>query len=140
MSRPLLALAGSECRLPRRRSPGPAVRRASASLRRAGRVADATGMQRSQLRSGQVLAAFGAGLIARPAAAGRLTGGVGLAALVVILGRILDHPGPDHLLHVAYGAWLGLAAAACMAVGGWWASLDAAGAPARPAPGELAFE
>jgi hypothetical protein len=84
--------------------------------------------------------AFGGGLIARPASAGRITGAIGLAAAVIVIGRILDQPGPNEILKVAYGAWLALAAAISMAVGGWWATFERARVGQPLASTDLAFE
>jgi hypothetical protein len=74
--------------------------------------------------------ALGTGISARPAAAGRITGSLGTVALVVVLARIADQPGPNQLLGVAYGAWCALLAAAVVAAGGWWASSELRRAPA----------
>jgi hypothetical protein len=63
-----------------------------------------------------------------------------LATLLVAI-RILNQPGPNEFLDVAFGAWLGLAGAVGITAGGWWATADERnrGVPAprvevRPAP------
>jgi uncharacterized membrane protein YebE (DUF533 family) len=66
--------------------------------------------------SGAVTRAVGAAVLA--ATVGPLAfGALALRALVV-------QPGPNALAGVRYGAWLGLAGAAMLAVGAWWALRD----------------
>jgi hypothetical protein len=54
-----------------------------------------------------------------PVAFSVLTTVAGALATLLILYRILNQPGPNDLVEVEPGAWLGLAAAAAMAAGGW---------------------
>ena len=77
-------------------------------------------------------------------AAAVLTATVAPIALVALALRVLVfQPGPNEVTTVEYGAWIGLAAAALLAVGAWWSLADertdapesAYVAPApRPAP------
>jgi hypothetical protein len=48
-----------------------------------------------------------------------LTTLAGAVALLLIVWRLADQPGPDPRREVHGGAWLGLAAAALVAGGGW---------------------
>ena len=69
-----------------------------------------------------------------PVALSVLTPLAGLLAVLLIVFRMADQPGPDELRAVHGGAWLGLAAAALIVVGGW-RSLRVEripGAPRRP--------
>ncbi len=43
----------------------------------------------------------------------------GLLAALLILYRILNQPGPNEIVEVQVGAWLGLLAAVVVAAGGW---------------------
>ena len=43
----------------------------------------------------------------------------GLLATLLILIRLIDQPGPNELVAVEAGAWLGLVAAILVAIGGW---------------------
>ena len=63
--------------------------------------------------------------IAQQVAAGVLTAAVGtIAFAVVALRTLVFQPGPNELVGMRYGAWLGLAAALALAVGGWWSMKD----------------
>jgi hypothetical protein len=66
-----------------------------------------------------------------------------IALLALVLRTLVFQPGVDELVSVEYGAWIGLAGAALLAIGAWWALADertdapesAYVAPApRPAP------
>jgi len=59
--------------------------------------------------------------VAIPVAASVLTAGAGIVATVLVLYRLLDEPGPNELVSVKYGAYLGLGAAFAVAFGGWQA-------------------
>lgn len=73
---------------------------------------------------------------------------IGAVALVVLsLRALVFQPGPNDLVDLRYGAWLGLAGALALTIGAWWALADErTGAPesayepppARPAPPERA--
>lgn len=73
---------------------------------------------------------------------------IGAVALVVLsLRALVFRPGPNDLVDLRYGAWLGLAGALALTIGAWWALADErTGAPesayepppARPAPPERA--
>ena len=56
----------------------------------------------------------------------------GLATLLVVI-RLIDQPGPNELVGVEAGAWLGLAATLFVAIGGW-RSLRAEDIPGVPLP------
>jgi hypothetical protein len=63
--------------------------------------------------------------VAQQVAAGVLTPTAGtLALLVLALRTLVFQPGPNDLVVLRYGAWLGLLAALALAVGGWWAIKD----------------
>jgi hypothetical protein len=63
--------------------------------------------------------------VAQAVAASVLTATAGTFAFVVLALRVLVfQPGPNDLVVVRYGAWLGLLAALILAVGGWWATKD----------------
>ena len=73
---------------------------------------------------------------------------IGVVAFAVLVLRVLVfQPGDNAITTLRYGAWLGLAGAAAIVVGAWWALADErTGAPesayepppARPAPPERA--
>jgi hypothetical protein len=67
-----------------------------------------------------------------PVALEVLTATVALAATLVVLYRILDQPGPNELMAVEPGAWLGLAAVAAVFAGAWWSLTDERPRPADP--------
>jgi hypothetical protein len=63
--------------------------------------------------------------VAQSVAASVLTATAGTFAFVVLsLRALVFQPGPNELVVLRYGAWLGLLAALVLAVGGWWASKD----------------
>jgi hypothetical protein len=65
------------------------------------------------------------GPVAQTVAASVLTATAGtLAFVVLVLRALVFQPGPNDLVVVRYGAWLGLLAALILAVGGWWAIKD----------------
>ena len=65
------------------------------------------------------------GPVAQSVAASILTATAGTLAFVVLVLRVLVfQPGPNDLIVVRYGAWLGLLAALVLALGGWWATKD----------------
>ena len=79
-----------------------------------------------------------------PVAFGVLTAAASIVAVVLLLYRILNEPGPDDLVEVRAGAWLGLAALALLGAGAWRSIGDetpaagdetAAQVERRPAPG-----
>jgi hypothetical protein len=86
--------------------------------------------------------------VAQLVAAGVLAATVGTLGFLVLALRVLVfQPGPNDLVTLRYGAWLGLLAALLVALGGWWAVKDertdapesAYTPPApRPAPPERA--
>jgi hypothetical protein len=93
-----------------------------------------------------------ANLTRRPVAlvvgASVLSAVIGVVAFAVLVLRVLVfQPGDNAITTLRYGAWLGLAGAAAIVVGAWWALADErTGAPesayepppARPAPPERA--
>lgn len=63
--------------------------------------------------------------VAQAVAASVLTATAGTVAFVVLaLRTLVFQPGPNAFIGLRYGAWLGLLAAAVLAVGGWWATKD----------------
>jgi hypothetical protein len=58
---------------------------------------------------------------------------VGLLAVLLILYRIVNQPGPNDAVDVHVGAWAGFAAAAVLIAGGWWSMRDES-MPGVPAP------
>ena len=79
-----------------------------------------------------------------PVAFGVLTAAASIVALVLLAYRILNEPGPDDLVEVRTGAWLGLAALALVGAGAWLSvgdetpaggDEDAVQVERRPAPG-----
>ena len=63
--------------------------------------------------------------VAQQVAASVLTATAGTLAFVVLaLRSLVFQPGPNELVGLRYGAWLGLLAALVLAVGGWWATKD----------------
>jgi carbon starvation protein CstA len=68
-----------------------------------------------------------------PVAFSVLTTLAGALATLLILYRILNQPGPNDRVAVELGAWIGLAAAAIAAVGGW-RSLREEEIPGLPLP------
>ena len=66
-----------------------------------------------------------------PVGLGVLTLATALIVGLVLLYRILNEPGPDDLVEVRIGAWLGLLCLALVAAGAWIAVEDE-----RPRPGD----
>ena len=63
--------------------------------------------------------------VAQCVAASVLTAAAGTLAFVVLaLRALVFQPGPNELVVLRYGAWLGLLAALVLALGGWWAAKD----------------
>lgn len=56
---------------------------------------------------------------ALPVAFGVLTVTTGLIAVLLVLYRLINEPGPDDFIEVRAGAWLGLAAVVALTAGGW---------------------
>jgi hypothetical protein len=72
-----------------------------------------------------VLANVGARPVAQIVAASVLTATAGTLAFVALALRVLVfQPGPNDIVVLRYGAWLGLLAALVLALGGWWAIKD----------------
>src|SRR5688500_7628495 len=57
--------------------------------------------------------------VALPVAASALTAGLGIAAVVMVLLRMLFQPGPNELIELEAGIYVALIAAAVVAYGGW---------------------
>jgi hypothetical protein len=57
--------------------------------------------------------------VALPVAASALTAGLGIAAVFMVLLRMLFQPGPNELIDLKFGIWLALASAVLVAYGGW---------------------
>jgi hypothetical protein len=85
--------------------------------------------------------------VALPVAASVITAVLGALATLFVAYRILNQPGPNDVITVKIGAWLGLLACAGIAVGGYLAMRDEGttfddaiasareAIPVRPAPG-----
>jgi hypothetical protein len=71
-----------------------------------------------------------------PVALGVITTTLALAATLLVLYRILNQPGPNDVIEVRAGAWLGLGAIAAVFGGAWWSMSDERPRPADPAPPE----
>jgi hypothetical protein len=69
---------------------------------------------------------------ALPVALGVLTSTIGLAATLLVLYRIADQPGPNDVIEVRLGAWLGLLATAGIFAGGWLSIGDETPRPVDP--------
>jgi hypothetical protein len=57
--------------------------------------------------------------VALPVAASALTAGLGIAAVAMVLLRMLFQPGPNELIELRFGIWLALISSAVIAYGGW---------------------
>ncbi len=63
--------------------------------------------------------------VAQIVAASVLTAAAGTFAFIAVALRVLVfQPGPNDIVVLRYGAWLGLLASLVLAVGGWWATKD----------------
>ena len=63
-----------------------------------------------------------------------VTATVTIAAALVVLYRLLDQPGPNELIEVRAGAWIGLAAVVATSAGAWGALADERPRPSDPPP------
>ena len=88
-----------------------------------------------------VVIALGLGLLAvqlvgrgpaLPVSIAVLTATIALAAALLVAYRILNQPGPNDLVEVRAGAWLGLFAAALEAFGAWHSLSDERPRPVDP--------
>ncbi|HET8952076.1 MAG TPA: hypothetical protein VFN44_16260 [Solirubrobacteraceae bacterium] len=73
---------------------------------------------------------------ALPVAIGVITTTLGLAATLLVLYRILNQPGPNDLIDVEVGAWVGLVACVGVFLGGWLSLSDERPRPVDPLPPE----
>jgi hypothetical protein len=78
---------------------------------------------------------------ALPVALGVIGSPAGALASLIVLIRIVDPPGPNDLVGLCAGVWVGLAGALAVAAGAWWSLRDernrgvpAGPVEARPAP------
>ena len=71
---------------------------------------------------------------ALPVAIGVITTTLALAATLLVLYRILNQPGPNDVIGVAAGAWVGLAACLGVFLGAWLSLSDERPRPADPLP------
>jgi hypothetical protein len=73
---------------------------------------------------------------ALPAAAAVLTVTAGILGALLVLYRIVNEPGPDDVVEVRSGAYLGLLATAALTAGGWLSLADehVRGVPPGPEP------
>jgi hypothetical protein len=72
-----------------------------------------------------------------PLALGTVGALAGAFAVILVLVRILDQPGPNQFLSVAAGAWVGLAGAVGLTAGCWWSIADERNRGVPPVPSEL---
>ena len=70
--------------------------------------------------------------VAIPVATSALTAGLGLAAIAMVLGRMLFEPGPNGVVSLQPGIFIALAGALAIAYGGWQ-SIQEEGATSRRA-------
>ena len=73
---------------------------------------------------------------ALPVALAVITSSLALIALLLVAYRILNQPGPNEVVDVRYGAWLGLVATAVVFWGAWKSMSDERPRPADPPPPE----
>jgi hypothetical protein len=57
--------------------------------------------------------------VALPVAASALTTALGIAAVVMVLLRMVFQPGPNEFIELRFGIWLALISSAVIAYGGW---------------------
>jgi hypothetical protein len=57
--------------------------------------------------------------VALPVAASALTAALGIAAVVMVLLRMVFQPGPNEFIELRFGIWLALISSAVIAYGGW---------------------
>jgi hypothetical protein len=57
--------------------------------------------------------------VSLPVAASALTAGLGIAAVVMVLLRMLFQPGENEFIELRFGIWLALISSAVIAYGGW---------------------
>jgi uncharacterized membrane protein YadS len=69
-----------------------------------------------------------------PVGLGVATCALSLAGVLVVAYRLLDQPGPNDVIDVRAGAWIGLAAALATTHGAWRALGDERPRPSDPAP------
>src|SRR5687768_14555896 len=62
--------------------------------------------------------------VALPVAASALTAGLGIAAVVMVLLRMVFQPGAHEFVELRFGIWLALISSAVIAYGGWEAMKD----------------
>jgi hypothetical protein len=73
---------------------------------------------------------------ALPVALGVIGSTLGLVATLLVAYRLLNQPGPNDVIEVDAGAWLGLAATALVFLGTWRSIGDERPRPVDPAPPE----
>ncbi len=71
---------------------------------------------------------------ALPVAASVITATTGILATLLVLYRILNQPGPNELIGVDAGAWVGLAACLGVFLGAWLSLSDERSRPVDPLP------
>ena len=57
--------------------------------------------------------------VALPVAASAVTSALGIAAVVLVLARMLFQPGPNEIVDLELGVFIALAGALAVAIGGW---------------------
>jgi hypothetical protein len=71
---------------------------------------------------------------ALPVAASVLAAALGIVATALLAYRLLNQPGPNDLVEVRVGGWLGLVAVAAVATGGWLSTSDDSAPGGGPGP------
>ena len=61
---------------------------------------------------------------ALPVAGSVITATIGIAAMLLVLYRILNQPGPNEFIEVKFGAFLGFVSVLAIAAGGWYSMRD----------------
>jgi hypothetical protein len=69
---------------------------------------------------------------ALPVAIGVLTATLGLVSTVLVAYRLLNQPGPNDLVSVSIGGWLGLVSVAVLTLGAWRSLSDERARPVDP--------
>jgi hypothetical protein len=69
--------------------------------------------------------------VALPVAASALTAGLGIAAVVMVLARMVLQPLDNDFVDLKFGIWLALIGAAGVAIGGWRSMQEESSTPAR---------
>src|SRR4051794_23948280 len=69
-----------------------------------------------------------------PVTMAQITAGIGVIMTLLVFYRILNQPGPNKLVNVEWGAYLGLVLTAVVTYGGWRATSEVDAAPVAAPP------